>query len=79
MLRPYGYICLAPDAPRKINKKSVRQMLTWAHYRFKQIIKHQADKNGSIVVDVSEAIRLRLVKIVVISIKSLAVLKCSNV
>lgn len=40
---------------RKINKKSVRQMLTWAHYRFKQIIKHQADKNGSIVVDVSEA------------------------
>ncbi|WP_293287887.1 transposase, partial [Microcoleus sp. PH2017_26_ELK_O_A] len=32
-----------------------RQMLTWAHYRFKQIIKHQADKNGSIVVDVSEA------------------------
>jgi len=42
-------------AKRKINKKSARQMLTWAHYRFKQIIKHQADKNGSIVVDVSEA------------------------
>ncbi|NJK65632.1 MAG: transposase [Microcoleus sp. SU_5_3] len=42
-------------AKRKINKKSVRQMLTWAHYRFKQIIKHQADRNGSIVVDVSEA------------------------
>ncbi|TAG18200.1 MAG: hypothetical protein EAZ39_11920, partial [Oscillatoriales cyanobacterium] len=35
-------------AKRKINKKSARQMLTWAHYRFKQIIKHQADKNGSI-------------------------------
>ncbi|MEG4347513.1 transposase [Microcoleus sp. A003_D6] len=42
-------------AQRKINKKSARQMLTWAHYRFKQIIKHQADRNGSIVVDVSEA------------------------
>jgi putative transposase len=42
-------------AKRNINKKSVRQMLTWVHYRFKQIIKHQADKDGSIVVDVSEA------------------------
>jgi putative transposase len=42
-------------AQRKINKKSARQMLTWAHYRFEQIIKHQADRNGSIVVDVSEA------------------------
>ncbi|MEG4323041.1 MULTISPECIES: transposase [unclassified Microcoleus] len=42
-------------AKGKINKKSVRQMLTWAPARFKQIIKHQADKNGSIVVDVSEA------------------------
>jgi putative transposase len=30
-------------------------MLTWTPYRFKQIIKHQADKNGSIVVDLSEA------------------------
>lgn len=42
-------------AKRNIDRKSVGQMLTWKHYRFKQIIQHQGDKNGSIVVDVSEA------------------------
>ncbi|MCC3451790.1 MAG: hypothetical protein JGK16_31370 [Microcoleus sp. PH2017_09_SFU_O_A] len=61
---------------RKINKKSVRQMLTWAHYRFKQIIKHQADKNGSIVVDVSEA-RIRPVLSAMTELRSLHLQHCT--
>jgi putative transposase len=40
---------------RKIKTKTVRSMLTWAHYRFKQILKHQASKRGCVVIDVSEA------------------------
>jgi putative transposase len=40
---------------RKIRSKTVRSMLTWAHYRFKQVLKHQASKRGCVVLDVSEA------------------------
>ncbi|MCV3216205.1 RNA-guided endonuclease TnpB family protein [Plectonema radiosum NIES-515] len=40
---------------RKIRSKTVRSMLTWAHYRFKQTLKHQASKRGCVVIDVSEA------------------------
>ncbi|QYX33562.1 zinc ribbon domain-containing protein [Sphaerospermopsis torques-reginae] len=40
---------------RKIKSKTVRSMLTWAHYRFKLIIKHQALKRGCVILDVSEA------------------------
>jgi putative transposase len=40
---------------RKINRKSIRQMLTWAHYRFKQHLKHKAFEFGKIVLDVNEA------------------------
>ncbi|WP_448379607.1 RNA-guided endonuclease InsQ/TnpB family protein [Gloeomargarita sp.] len=40
---------------RKIGTKTARAMLTWAHYRFKQFLKFQAQKKNLVVVDVSEA------------------------
>ncbi len=40
---------------RKIRKKSVRQMLTFAHYRFKQFLKRKAFESGKVVLDVNEA------------------------
>lgn len=39
---------------RKINSKTVRQMLSWSHYRFKQTLKFQALKRGCTVFDVTE-------------------------
>lgn len=41
-------------AKRRINSKTARNMLTWAHYRFKQRLKHQAAKRGSQVIEVGE-------------------------
>lgn len=46
---------MASKAGRKINNKSVRSLLTFAHYRFKQFIKHKAFEHGKRVVDVNEA------------------------
>ena len=40
---------------RKIRSKTVRSMLSLAHYRFKQFIKHKAFEYGKRVVDVNEA------------------------
>ena len=42
-------------ASRKIGSKSVRSMLTFAHYRFKQFLKHKAFQRGKIVLDCNEA------------------------
>ncbi len=42
-------------AGRKIKSKTVRSLLTFAHYRFKQFIKHKAFEFGNRVVDVNEA------------------------
>ncbi|WP_265415802.1 RNA-guided endonuclease InsQ/TnpB family protein [Aphanothece sacrum] len=39
---------------RKIRTKTARQMLTWSHYRFKQVLKDKAELNGSKVIDVTE-------------------------
>jgi putative transposase len=39
---------------RKINSKTVRQMLRWSHYRFKQTLKFQSLKRGATVIDVTE-------------------------
>ena len=39
---------------RKLNSKTVRQMLHWAHYRFKQTLKFHGLKRGTTVIDVSE-------------------------
>lgn len=40
---------------RKLHTKTARQMLTWAHYRFKQHLKQVATKRGVAVVDVNES------------------------
>jgi putative transposase len=42
-------------AGRKIRSRTVRSMLTFTHYRFKQFIKHKAFEFGKTVLDVSEA------------------------
>lgn len=46
---------LANKMGRKIRAKSVRSMLSLAHYRFKQFIQHKAFEYGKRVVDVNEA------------------------
>ena len=40
---------------RKIRKKSVRQMLTLSHHKFKMFLKHKAKEYGVTVVDADEA------------------------
>ncbi|EGJ30667.1 MULTISPECIES: RNA-guided endonuclease TnpB family protein [Moorena] len=40
---------------RKIRSKTVRNMLSFAHYRFQEFLKHKAIEAGKIVVDVCEA------------------------
>ena len=40
---------------RCLRRKSVRSMLTFAHYRFKQFLKHKAFETGKLVFDVNEA------------------------
>jgi putative transposase len=39
---------------RKIRSKTARQMLNWAHYRFKLHLKQKAELNGCNVIDVTE-------------------------
>lgn len=46
---------MAKRGSRKIRSKSVRSMLTFAHYRFKQFLKHKAFEFGKLVVDCNEA------------------------
>ncbi|NEO14808.1 MAG: IS200/IS605 family element transposase accessory protein TnpB [Moorea sp. SIO3F7] len=40
---------------RKLRSKTVRNMLSFAHYRFKEFLKHKAQETGKLVVDVCEA------------------------
>ena len=40
---------------RRIRSKTVRNLLTLAHYRFKLFLRHKADEAGAILLDVSEA------------------------
>lgn len=40
---------------RRINAKSVRSMLTWSHYRFKQLLTSMSDRHGVIIVETNEA------------------------
>ncbi len=46
---------MSRKATRKIRSKTVRNMLSFAHYRFQQFLKHKATERGSLVVDVCEA------------------------
>jgi putative transposase len=46
---------MSVKAKRRIRAKSVRQMLTLSHYKFKQFLKHKAFETGKVVLDVNEA------------------------
>ncbi len=46
---------MSRKATRKIRSKTVRNMLSFGHYRFEQFLKHKATERGSLVVDVCEA------------------------
>lgn len=46
---------MAKKSRRKINSKSVRMMMTFSHYKFKQRLKQKAFESGKIVVDCCEA------------------------
>ncbi len=39
----------------KLHSKTARAMLTWAHYRFAEFLKHKAGESGTLVVRVCEA------------------------
>ena len=39
---------------RRLATKTARAMVTLSHYRFQQMLKHQATKHGGVVVDVTE-------------------------
>jgi len=45
---------MAKKKKRKIRSKTARQMLTWSHYRFKQVLKNRAELSGCQVIDVTE-------------------------
>lgn len=47
-------VAKAGKKKRKINSKTVRQMLRWSHYRFKQTLKFQALKRGCTLLVVTE-------------------------
>ncbi len=46
---------MSAKAGRKLRRKSVRSLLSFAHYRFKQFLKHKAFETGKCVLDVCEA------------------------
>ncbi len=46
---------MSKKGSRKIRSKTVRNLLNFAHYRFKEFLKHKAKETGKIVVDVCEA------------------------
>jgi len=46
---------MALKSRRKIRSKTVRNLLSFAHYRFKMFLKHKAFESGKLVLDVCEA------------------------
>lgn len=46
---------MSTKAKRKLNKKSVRAMLTWSHYSFQQFLLHKAKERNKTVLLVNEA------------------------
>lgn len=46
---------MSKKGSRKIRSKTVRNLLSFAHYRFKEFLKHKAQETGKVVVDVCEA------------------------
>ena len=47
-------MCKGKERGRKIGSKTVRQMLTWSHYQFRQRLKDQAEICGTKVVECDE-------------------------
>lgn len=47
-------MCKGKGKGRKIGSKTVRQMLTWSHYQFRQRLKDQAEVFGTKVIDCDE-------------------------
>ncbi|MBD2711489.1 transposase [Arthrospira platensis FACHB-835] len=45
---------LVKRGKRRLATKTGRAMVTWAHYRFQTLLKHQAAKYGCVVVDVTK-------------------------
>lgn len=46
---------MAKKKKGRINKKSIRMMLTFSHFRFKQFLKWKAHQTGKVVLDCNEA------------------------
>ena len=46
---------MVAKSARKIRSKTVRAMLSWAHYRFSQVLTHQAELTGAMLIRGSEA------------------------
>ena len=46
---------MSKKSGRKLRSKTVRNMLTFAHYRFKEFLRHKAQETGKVVLDVCEA------------------------
>ena len=55
LLPTFGTSEMVIRGQRCLRSKSVRSMLTFAHYRFKQFLKHKAFEAGKMVFDVNEA------------------------
>jgi putative transposase len=55
LIPPFEVSNMVRKAQRRINAKSVRKMLTWSHYRFRQFLKHKArEYPGCRVLEVDE-------------------------
>ena len=55
LLPTFGTSEMVVRGQRCLRSKSVRSLLTFAHYRFKQFLKHKAFEMGKLVLDVNEA------------------------
>jgi len=55
LLPPFETKQMSNRMNRRITSRSVRSMLTYAHYRFQQYAKYKADEYGKRVVEVNEA------------------------
>jgi putative transposase len=55
LIPPFETSNMVKKAQRRINAKSVRKMLTWSHFRFRQFLKHKArEYPGCRVLEVDE-------------------------
>jgi len=55
IIPPFETSQMSPKYQRKIGKKSVRAMMTFAHYRFQEFLKFKAQSRGKVVINQNEA------------------------